>query len=754
MLEIRGHARGGQGMVTAFEILAKIFSKLDEFQVQSFPAFGVERTGAPIQAFLRVARHEIFNRSNIYTPHLVVIFDESLVEQVPVVNGLKDKGAVLINTEKPASSYSHLASHVFTIPATRISLEYGLGSKSLPIVNAAMIGAIMHIFQGDMQIAGQMIQTNVPAKRDENAESAKKAYDLVSIQEGAPDYLLHSLNSTLKEESFSPFQPGDQSEKEPEGLVAPFWSVPMSANKTGNWRLLTPTYVDRTPPCNSNCPAGTDVRKFVKLTSERDFDGAGEVLLQHNPFPGSCGRICPHFCEQNCNRNSFDSGVNVGAIERFLGDRMVNKPVRPEPLRHQEKIAIIGSGPAGLTAALRLRKKGYDVTVFEALSQAGGMMRTGIPKFRLPDAVLDAEIKNIEKQGVRIEFNSKVRIEDIEDQFDAVITAVGSHKSSALRLEHEELVLDGIDFLREFKMEENNPGIQKGDHVAIIGGGNTAIDVSRTALRLGAVPTIYYRRTIKEMPAIAQEVEEALAEGVHIHFLTAPSAFSKNGQDNYQLSLTKMKLGEPDESGRKRPVPIKGSEENIQVDHIVSAIGQRFDDYVFGGKQVNPVQGKIELDHKVPVFCAGDMAWGGTVAEAIGSGNKVAEEVDAYLREHPYDSESSVPEVVLPEDINFTYYLPSPRHSGPVYHPADLYLDFTEVSEGIPEEEIVAEGNRCLHCGDCYSCGNCLNYCPDSAIFIDESNRIRIDYDYCKGCGICLHECPCSAIQYEKTESV
>jgi 2-oxoacid:acceptor oxidoreductase gamma subunit (pyruvate/2-ketoisovalerate family)/2-oxoacid:acceptor oxidoreductase delta subunit (pyruvate/2-ketoisovalerate family) len=751
MLEIRGHARGGQGMVTAFEILAKAFSKLDDFQVQAFPAFGVERTGAPIQAFLRVAKKEILNRSNIYNPHLIVIFDESLIDQIPVFEGLQAGGSVLINTEKPLDYFKGFAEKIYTIPATAISLDLGLGSKSLPIVNAAMIGAILRIFEADLSIGQEIVRANVPAKRDANVQSVIEAYTRVKGVEKRNEKLMDRLNAPPTEKQSSLDELYFEEKPEPEGLSAPFWSVPMSKNKTGNWRLMTPGYVDRTPPCNANCPAGTDVRAFVKLVTERKFQEAYDSIYNNNPFPSICGRVCPKFCEQNCNRNEFDQGVNIGAIERFIGDKALTKKIQAKPIIHKERIAIIGSGPAGLTAALRLREKGYPVTVFEAQPLAGGMMRTGIPKFRLPDEVLDREIDIIKQKGVDIILNRKVSVEEISYYFEAIITAIGSHIGSDLGLPNEELVVDGISFLRDFKLRGDIAGIKPGDKVAIIGGGNTAIDVSRTALRLAAFPTIFYRRTIREMPAIAQEVREAQAEGIPIKYLTAPVGLSKS-KEKIDLELIRMQLGEPDESGRRRPEPITGSNWISSFDHVITAIGQRSDFYAFGERTVSPKQGRIEYKEDLSVFCAGDMAWGGTVTEAIGSGNKVAKEVEAFLIREPFDPNEAHPEVVVPEDINFTYFLPSPRHQAQLHHPQNFHHDFKEVAKDMTEQEIIDETDRCLHCGDCFSCGNCFNFCPDAAIHIDEQGRLRIDYDYCKGCGICVTECPCSAIDFSITE--
>lgn len=755
MLEIRGHARGGQGMVTAFEIMAKILSAFGDFRVQAFPAFGVERTGAPIQAFLRAGRKEILNRSNIYHPNLVIVFDEGLLGQVPVMDGLQPGGAVLINTDRSPADFSEHAFPVYAIPATRISLLHGLGSRSLPIVNAAMIGALSRILHLDPQAMQEIIREYAPAKPEENAASAFQAFNMVARSEGGEETLRQqlwaspSLNGTE-----IPVSVAWEDQAPPEGVPdIPAWFKPLSVNKTGNWRVMTPVYADRTPPCNDRCPAGTDVRGFVKLATQHNFKEAYETILAHNPFPGVCGRVCPHFCEQHCNRNALDGSVNIGAVERFLADQARDSASEPVPIVFERQIAVIGAGPAGLTAALRLRQKGYPVKVFEALPQAGGMMRTGIPKFRLPDDVLDREIQRILDQGVALELNRKVQLRELATSYSAVITAVGSHVGMELGIQgNAEAVKEGIGFLREFKLNGRTAGVRRGETVAVVGGGNTAIDVSRTLLRLGAIPTIYYRRTLQEMPAIAQEVEEARTEGVRLELLTAPVGVGKTPEGKIELTLIRMELGEPDASGRRKPAPIAGSEYILEVDHLITAIGQRPDAYALSGSEFHIRQGLVGKNGDLPVFCAGDMAWGGTVAEAIGSGNKVAEEVHAYFQGLPYSHEEHLPNVVLPKDINLNYYLPVARHAAVVHHPKELYGDFTEVNQGLESGAILSETARCLHCGDCFSCGNCFNYCPDAAIHVDEEGRLRIDYDYCKGCGICLNECPCSAIQVEMAE--
>ncbi|MDX1666646.1 MAG: 2-oxoacid:acceptor oxidoreductase family protein [Saprospiraceae bacterium] len=754
MLEIRGHARGGQGMVTAFEMLAKVFSQLGDFRVQAFPAFGVERSGAPIQAFLRVGKKEILNRSNIYYPHLIVVFDESLLEQVPVFEGMKTSGAVLLNTERSPKDFSETADRIYTVPATRIALDNGLGSRSLPIVNAAIMGALARIFCIDMPLVQQVIRDNVPAKPAANVQAAVSAHERILGADRGNDYLLDMLHATTIE-PYAPFKGKEAtSHARVEGIEAPYWSEPLSKNKTGHWRVSTPVYADRLPPCTVHCPAGTDVRQFVELAANGEFEEAYRVLYEHNPFPGICGRVCPHFCEQHCNRNTFDEGLNIGAIERYIGDHMREAEAENTVIQHRERIAVVGAGPAGLTAALRLCQRGYEVTVFEALSYAGGMMRTGIPRFRLPDEVLDREIDRIRQQGVRIVLNKKVRVEDLAEEYEAVVAAVGNHLGTSLPLKNQHLFTEGMAFLRHFKLEGNTQGIRRGDEIAIIGGGNTAVDVARTVLRLGAAATIYYRRTMQEMPAIAQEVEEAIAEGVHLEFLAAPLAVEEESDGKIALTLTEMELGAPDASGRRRPIPVNGTAWTVGVDTVVLATGQQSDPFVFGGHPVKRKQGRVRYVSGAAVFCAGDMAWGGTVVEAIASGNEVAAEVDAFLRGRGYHK--SVPRVaeVSADDINFSYYLPAVRRRGAILPRRDLFGDFMEVTDGLTTEDIRAESARCLHCGACYRCGNCYNFCPDAAVLVDEAGRIRIDYEYCKGCGICVEECPCSAIEFELTETI
>lgn len=739
MIEIRGHARGGQGMVTAFEMLAKIFSYRYDFEVQAFPFFGVERTGAPIQAYLRISPGPIRVRSYIYHPNMAIVFDEGLMENPALLDGLTADGTLIINSEKPPSAFKGKTRRVVTVPATRISVERKLGSKSLPIVNAAMVGAILRVLGTDVEEATEIIAQEVPVKPEANVDAAITAFS--------------SINEFV-DELFRPQQTNGSVAKSPKPESAvPFWDKPMSINKTGNWRVVAPKYETRQAPCSYNCPAGTDVRLFVDLAAKGKFDEALDVIYRHNPFPSICGRVCPHFCQQKCNRMYLDGNVNIGAIERFIGDYGKGAPTAVVPVTKEETIAVVGSGPAGLTAALQLRNLGYHVTVYEAMPKAGGMMRSGIPRFRLPEEVLDDEIRRIEEQGVEIITGKKVTIEELDGKYSAIITAVGSHLGMGLNLGSHDSVTDGIEFLRELLIHQKTGKLNRGETVAVIGGGNTAVDVARTALRFGAVPTIFYRRTKQEMPAIAHEVEEAMKEGVVLEFLSAPVDLKPGANGRLDMVIQKMELGEPDESGRRRPMPVQGSEKVVAVDHIITAIGQRSDPYVFSNRSVKARQGRVELEKPqtgTPVFCAGDMAWGGTVVEAIGSGNDVAKETDAFLRGKTWTKKESSLPVTGYDEINTAYFMPAPGHATPVNIPANLLNNFEEVAGGLSRETLMEEARRCLHCGECFNCGNCLNFCPDAAIYIDEENRLRVNYDYCKGCGVCVRECPSSAIHYSE----
>ncbi len=561
--------------------------------------------------------------------------------------------------------------------------------------------------------------------------------------------------------------------------------LPMSlgttlVNKTGSWRYIRPLYVDKTPPCNHICPAGEDIVGYLALVREGKYREAWELIKQENPFPGVCGRVCPHPCEAECNRRELGGAIAIHALERFLADYAASQRLSVSASeRRDAKIAVIGSGPAGLSCAYHLARRGYPVTVFEALPFAGGMMRVGIPEYRLPREVLDREIADIEALGVEIRtgmrLGDNLRLSDLEG-YNAVFIAVGLQRSRKLNIPGEEAegVIPGLEFLRRVNLGE---GVEVGPKVAVIGGGNTAIDAARSALRLGAEVTILYRRSRAEMPAIEEEIEEALAEGVRIRYLAAPTKiFTENGRVS-RLECIEMRLGEPDESGRRRPIPIEGSEFTIKVDTVIPALGQEADlSFLEAGSwklkaescKLEVKRGRIAINKagattRPGIFAGGDVATPfGTVAHAIGSGKRAALAIDRYLRGESLEGFPPIdeavhafpkdvdPTVVRFEDLNLAYFDEVERTKQPQLAVEERVHSFAEVNLGFTEEEAIAEAERCFSCGTCNFCDTCLIFCPDVAISRLDHRGYQVNYDYCKGCGVCAEECPRYAISVER----
>jgi 2-oxoacid:acceptor oxidoreductase delta subunit (pyruvate/2-ketoisovalerate family) len=544
-------------------------------------------------------------------------------------------------------------------------------------------------------------------------------------------------------------------------------------NKTGSWRYMRPLYADKMPPCNDACPAGEDIVGYLDLIRQGRYREGWELIMQENPFPGVCGRVCPHPCESQCNRTELGGAIAIHVQERFLADwahergLKVIPSVSPDP--SAPSVAVVGSGPAGLSCAYQLARKGYPVTVFEAQDKPGGMVRL-IPECRLPHQVLDYEIAAIESLGVKIrtgiQLGRDLWLDDLKD-YQAIFLAVGQSLSRNLGMSDEDAagVLHGIELLRRLD-QGNKPGL--GSRVAVIGGGNTAIDAARSACRLGAEVSILYRRSRHEMPAIEEEIEEALEEGVQIEYLVAPVEVLVKGGQVSGLKCTKMELGEPDESGRRRPIPVPGSEYTIEVDTVVPALGQ-VADLSFLRKDIKAERERIVIDDSgattcLPIFAGGDVATGyGTVTHAVGSGKRAALAIDRLLRGEtlegfpPLDRNvHAVPRDVDPtvvgfEDLNLVYFEEEPRPRQAQAPAEERVKDFAEVNRGFDEEMAVAEAARCFSCGTCNQCDNCLIFCPDVAVLRDGDERPYVfDYDYCKGCGICVAECPRRAISFEE----
>lgn len=553
-------------------------------------------------------------------------------------------------------------------------------------------------------------------------------------------------------------------------------------NKTGTWRYLRPRYVTKTPPCNEACPAGNDVEGFMVLTREGKFREAWELIKEENPFPGVCGRVCFHPCESSCNRGEYDEALSIQAIERYIADSQLNsKREKHYPkLQKKERIAVIGSGPGGLTCAYHLARMGYGVTVFEWHSSPGGILRFGIPEYRLPGSVLDHEISEIQSWGVEIKTNTHIGkdipFEDLK-VFQAIFIGTGALQSRKLNVEGEHLegILSGLEILRRIKMGEK---VSLGNKISIIGGGNVAIDVARSALRLGVkIVEIYYRRSREEMPAFTGEVEEAIREGVRIHFLVAPVKIVGDGAKVVGMECVRMKLTEPDETGRRRPVPIDGSSFNIHSDMIITAIGE-VPDLSFLPPEVPIEGGLIQTEetgfvHIKGYFAGGDSAGPyRTVAWAIGSGKKAALSIHEYFQGgwskrkfetiqvggkgtvsvkkyfHPVEGEGNPP-VVTFKEINTDYFEHRSRKSCPSLSLEERSGTFKEVYAGFAKKMAEEEAARCFNCGVCNGCDNCWVYCPDLAVK-RQKDRYEIDYDYCKGCGICFEECPRGSILLEE----
>lgn len=520
------------------------------------------------------------------------------------------------------------------------------------------------------------------------------------------------------------------------------------ANKTGSWRTYRPLYVDRLPLCNHACPAGENIQGWLYHAESGDYEQAWRVLVQDNPMPAVMGRVCYHPCESACNRGQLDQSVSINAVERFLGDQAIKLGwAFDAPASDSSKrVLVVGAGPSGLSAAYHLARLGHRVTIHEAGPMAGGMMRFGIPKYRLPRDVLEAEIQRILDLGVTLKLNTKV--DDIEATmqqggFDAAFLAVGAHiaKRAYIPAGEAARLLDAMQVLRGMEDEEQ-PLL--GRRVVVYGGGNTALDVARTAKRLGATDAIIvYRRTREKMPAHDFEVEEALQEGILIKWLST----IKNMSDEGTLTVEKMEL---DASGFPQPT---GEIETLEADSLVLALGQDVDLSLLNGVPGLEIEdgvvqvGDNMMTGRPGIFAGGDMVPSErTVTVAIGHGKKAARHIDAWLRDTCY-----VPapkhELATFERLNTWYYEDAPKQVQPTLDLIRRQSTFDEVVGGLDESNALFEARRCLSCGNCFECDNCYGVCPDNAIIKRGPGlRFEVNYDYCKGCGICRAECPCGAI--------
>lgn len=523
-------------------------------------------------------------------------------------------------------------------------------------------------------------------------------------------------------------------------------------NKTGSWKTFRPVHRNKIPSCNHACPTNENIQLYIYLILQRRFEEAYRVIKEENPFPSITGRVCYHPCEIACNRDKFDKAISIQFIERFLGDYGLKIKDRWEIIERKERVGIIGSGPAGLSCAYHLRRKGYKVKVFEAEPEFGGLLRYGIPSYRLPKDILDAELKKLEEMGIEFVANHKIKSpNELLEDFDAVFIGIGATLSTTMGVEGEDSkgVLKGIEFLKKINKGER---IDLGKKVVVIGGGNTAIDSARSALRLGADVKILYRRSRNEMPAIPSEVEDAEQEGIEIEFLTAPSKIiSENGRVK-AIECIKMELGEPDESGRRRPVPIKGSEYKIPIDDVISAIGEKVELEFFRGLEITKWGVKGDYFGRTSserIFAGGDCLTGpSTVVEALGAGKRAVMAIDHFLTGKALPAVEEVKPVEF-EKLNLNYFKKRERVEPEKLEPFERVRNFEEIWKAFKESALISECERCFSCGVCNACDNCWVFCPDVSIIRNE-DEYSVNYDYCKGCGICAKECPRSVIDMEE----
>jgi len=735
MMEITICGRGGQGGVTLAKIIASAYFLKGKY-VQAFGVYAAERSGAPIQAFVRVDDEEITNHNQVQNPDHIVVLDRTLIAS-GMDAMLKPGGSIIINIPPDKSGYEeHFSGRkVALVDATSIAVSHGLGTRTVPIVNTTMAGSIARVL-------GLTLSEILAALEHLNFTGANKTCAREAFKQVTTRTLPGEIHRPPK--AAGAVRVADLFDEDVGG---------MPKIKTGSWATEKPERRHLTPPCNHVCPAGNDVRGFVDAVGKQDYDRALSVLLETSPLPGVCGRVCPAPCMDTCNRAEYDQSVNVREIERAAAE-LGSRP-KPEHPWRKEAVAVVGSGPAGLSTAYQLARLGYPVTLYEAGDELGGVLRTGIPAYRLPRKVLDEEIDYVISHDITVHTGCQLQREDmlrLSREYQAVFVATGLQNVSDLDIGETSQVapVQGLHFLE--KVRRGNERLD-GQRVVVIGGGNTAMDAARSALRIGASEVrVVYRRTRSEMPAIFEEIEQAIEEGIILDELVSPVRLvdSENGP---VLTCQGMKLGPPDDSGRPRPIADTSPEArfDLSCDLVILALGQSHDISILPeGSAIREGEALLGLSG-APFFVGGDFATNaGTVSAAIGCGVRAARHIHRTLTGEDLFPPEEDP-VATSEHIKFQRFAHQSRAAVKTLSPAERRRCFDEVHLGFQAgpngSGAVSEAQRCLSCGVCNQCDRCLEYCPEGILQrSDEKDGYVFDLEYCKGCGVCMTACPRGAI--------
>lgn len=718
MVEVRFHGRGGQGAVLAAQILAGAFIKEGKYALV-IPDFKAERRSAPVNVSLRVDDQKILLRSKVYSPDFVIVLDKSLLDiyQVGALDGLKENGCLIVNCANADEVKFSGALKIGFCNADEVAGRYRLGPSSLPAVGTAMLGAFAKasgLLKLESIIAAAVDLEELP-KKEENLKAIEEVYKTCRVVEAAKQDRDH------------------ESSPKPRILALEnFKNLPLSVislaptneeNNTGTWRRIKPEYSrpeDTVSTCMVACPIHQDIREWLLALKAKNVRKAVNILLRHNPLGASVSRVCPVFCEKGCQyfRKEFDDSLAINLIEGFLGDWALENWTTQIPAITQEKrIAVVGSGPAGLTCAYLLRQNGYSVTVFEREKKIGGLLRWGIPKDRLPKDILSAEIA-LHLRGVDFCPNTEINQDNwdgLKKEFSAIFLAPGYGQSKKIGVlgEDFEEVIPALKFLKEMLIgPKTYPLNRLLEEAIVIGGSDTAMDAARVA-RLSGIKRVRILHRRNQFRAKSQEVQATKNLDVEFVFSTIVKRIWRADLRSPKLVL----LIENRETGE-----ISQTQANL----VIIAIGQEKESFWSNLIREHGVEGL----EKQGVFLGGDLLLGPkTVAQAIGTGNEGAKKIISYLSGRKY-YRGKIRRLVKREDINLDYFQPAPRISD--MEPPKL-------------SEITKETQRCFTCGFCDHCGNCWIYCPEMAVK-ERGGELEIDYDFCKGCSVCFIECPRSVI--------